>query len=84
MFLWSLILCSYIVYRRRRPQLHAASRFKMPGGVFMCGVCLAFFVFVLVLLTLQADTRAALMASPVWFVLLAIGYAVKKKTPIAE
>jgi D-serine/D-alanine/glycine transporter len=82
MFVWSLILFAYIAYRRKRPQLHEASKYKMPGGVFMCWACLVFFVFVLVLLTLQADTRAALMASPVWFVLLAMGYAVKKKTPV--
>lgn len=84
MFVWSLILFAYIAYRRKRPQLHEASKYKMPGGVFMCWACLVFFVFVLVLLTLQADTRAALMASPVWFVLLAIGYAVKKKSPAAR
>ena len=40
----------------------------------MCYVCLAFFAFVVVLLTLQADTRAALLASPLWFVLLTLGY----------
>ena len=74
MFVWSLILFSYIAYRRKRPQLHEASTYKMPGGVFMCWVCLAFFVFVMVLLSLRADTRAALIASPVWFVLLGIGY----------
>jgi D-serine/D-alanine/glycine transporter len=34
-------------------------------------------VFVLVLLTLQSDTRAALLASPVWFVLLGVAYAWK-------
>ncbi|WP_448132931.1 D-serine/D-alanine/glycine transporter [Stenotrophomonas rhizophila] len=78
MFVWSLILCSYIVYRRRRPQLHAVSKFKMPGGVFMCGVCLAFFVFVLVLLTLQPDTLYALAISPLWFLLLGLGYAAKR------
>ncbi|AHY60484.1 D-serine/D-alanine/glycine transporter [Stenotrophomonas rhizophila] len=78
MFVWSLILCSYIVHRRRRPQLHAASKFKMPGGVFMCGVCLAFFVFVLVLLTLQPDTLYALAISPLWFLLLGLGYAAKR------
>lgn len=74
MFVWSLILFAYIAYRRKRPQLHEASIYKMPGGVFMCYACLAFFVFVLVLLSLQPDTREALIASPVWFVLLAIGY----------
>ncbi|MEE7546776.1 D-serine/D-alanine/glycine transporter [Xanthomonas sp. Kuri4-1] len=77
MFVWSLILCAYIAYRRKRPQLHAASTFKMPGGVLMCYVCLAFFAFVVVLLTLQPDTLQALLASPVWFLLLGIGYAWK-------
>ncbi|QEE25269.1 D-serine/D-alanine/glycine transporter [Rhodanobacter glycinis] len=74
MFVWSLILCAYIAYRRKRPQLHAASNYKMPGGVAMCVVCLIFFAFVIVLLTLQPDTLKALLASPVWFVLLGIGY----------
>ncbi len=77
MFVWSLILVAYIAYRRKRPQLHQASSYRMPGGVVMCWVCLAFFAFVLVLLGLQPDTRQALLASPVWFVLLAAGYAWK-------
>ncbi len=79
MFVWSLILIAYIAYRRKRPQLHEVSTYKMPGGVFMCWLCLAFFVFVLVLLSLQADTRQALIASPAWFVLLGIGYAWKRR-----
>ncbi|MDE2154964.1 MAG: D-serine/D-alanine/glycine transporter [Xanthomonadaceae bacterium] len=82
MFVWSLILCAYIAYRRRRPQLHQASKYKMPGGVLMCWVCLAFFVFVLGLLALQPDTREALLASPVWFVLLATGYAWKGRRTV--
>jgi D-serine/D-alanine/glycine transporter len=77
MFVWSLILIAYMAYRRKRPQLHAASTYKMPGGVFMCWACLVFFVFVLWLLTLQADTREALLASPVWFAILAVAYAWK-------
>jgi D-serine/D-alanine/glycine transporter len=80
MFVWSLILCSYIVYRRKRPQLHAASKFKMPGGIFMCGVCLVFFACVLVLLTLQPDTLQALAISPLWFLLLGVGYAIRRAT----
>lgn len=79
MFVWSLILFAYMAYRRKRPQLHEDSTYRMPGGVFMCWACLAFFAFVLVLLCLQPDTRAALLASPVWFVLLAIGYAWKSR-----
>ncbi|OCG01347.1 D-serine/D-alanine/glycine transporter [Gilliamella sp. wkB112] len=74
MFIWSMILISYIAYCRKRDQLHQQSQFKMPGGVCMCYVCLAFFVFVIVLLTFETDTRQALIATPIWFIILAISY----------
>lgn len=83
MFVWSLILLSYIAYRRKRPELHAQSQYKMPGGVFMCWACLAFFAFVLVLLTLKPDTLQALLIAPVWFVLLGIGYWLKGRKTAA-
>lgn len=72
MFVWTIILCSYLVYRRKRPELHAKSIYKMPLGRVMCWVCMAFFAFVLVLLTLQQDTRQALMVTPLWFIVLGI------------
>ena len=75
MFVWTIILVSYLVFCRKRPQLHAASRFKMPGGPLMAYVALAFFGFVVVLLVLEADTRKALLVTPFWFVILGIGYA---------
>lgn len=78
MFVWSLILVSYMIYRRQRPEQHSSSIYKMPGGSAMCWVCLVFFAIVLGLLSLQPDTRAALIATPVWFVLLGIGYAWKR------
>lgn len=74
MFVWTVILMAYLVYRKRRPEKHKASIFKMPGGVWMTWCCLAFFAFVFVLLTFEPDTRLALMAVPVWLVALAIGY----------
>ncbi|WP_242108727.1 D-serine/D-alanine/glycine transporter [Luteimonas aquatica] len=83
MFVWSLILLSYIAYRRKRPELHAQSQYKMPGGVLMCWACLAFFAFVLVLLTLKPDTLQALLIAPVWFVLLGIGYWLKGRRTAA-
>ncbi|MCD2166544.1 D-serine/D-alanine/glycine transporter [Comamonas koreensis] len=79
MFVWSLILLSYISYRKQRPALHKASHYRMPGGVFMCWVCLAFFAAVLVLLSLELDTRQALIATPAWFVLLGLAYAWQRK-----
>ncbi|AFJ48609.1 D-serine/D-alanine/glycine transporter [Shimwellia blattae] len=74
MFVWTIILCSYLVYRKQRPELHAKSIYKMPLGKLMCWVCMAFFVFVLVLLTLEEDTRQALMVTPLWFIILAAGW----------
>lgn len=74
MFVWTIILCSYLAYRKRSPQLHARSIYKMPFGKLMCWVCMAFFAAVLVLLTLEDDTREALIVTPIWFVMLGIGW----------
>jgi len=40
----------------------------------MAVVCLVFFAFILVLLSLESDTRQALVVTPLWFVLLAVTY----------
>ncbi|MDQ0093711.1 amino acid permease [Paeniglutamicibacter psychrophenolicus] len=81
MFVWPIILISCLVYRKRRPQLHATSKFKMPGGTFMPYVLLAFFGFILWALATQADTLAALRFTPLWFVGLGIGYAILHSKP---
>jgi D-serine/D-alanine/glycine transporter len=73
-FTWSTILASYIAYRKARPDLHAQSRYKMPGGVPMAWFSLAFLAFVLFLLALRPDTRLALCVMPAWFIWLAIAY----------
>jgi D-serine/D-alanine/glycine transporter len=74
MFVWSIILLSYLAYRKQRDHLHRASKYKMPGGTIMCWVCLVFFAFILGLLALEADTRMALFAVPVWFAVLGLSY----------
>ncbi|WP_375675532.1 amino acid permease [Bartonella sp. CL100XZDX] len=84
LFVWSVILVSYIVYRRNRPHLHAESIYKMPGGVVMCGIILVFFVFMLYLLTLEADTLLALKYSIFWFVFLGIMYFMFVKKSITQ
>ena len=81
MFVWSIILASYIAFRKRRPQLHAASKFKMPGGIVMCWVVFVFFAFVLWALTTQTDTLIALLVTPLWFVVLAIAWFVLRRRP---
>ncbi|MBK0004721.1 D-serine/D-alanine/glycine transporter [Erwinia sp. S38] len=79
MFVWTIILCSYLAYRKKHPQRHAESSYKMPLGKFMCWVCMAFFAFVLVLLTLEEDTRQALMVTPLWFLMLATGWFLRSR-----
>ena len=79
MFVWSIILCSYLAYRKQRPQLHAESVYKMPLGKVMCWICLAFFAFVLVLLSLQEDSRQALMVTQLLFVMLGIGWWLRQR-----
>lgn len=74
MFVWTIILCSYLAYRKKYPERHQQSEFKMPLGIFMCWVCIAFFAFVLVLLSLKPDTLKALMVTPLWFIILTIGW----------
>lgn len=74
MFVWSIILCSYLVYRKQHPSLHQKSTYKMPAGRLMCWICMAFFAFVLVLVALREDTRQALIATPLWFMVLGLSY----------
>ena len=81
MFVWSIILVSYLAYRRRRPELHAASKFKMPGGVVTCWVVLGFFAFVVWGLTQSADTLQALLVTPLWFVILGVAWLIVRKSP---
>ncbi|MEG2925364.1 MAG: D-serine/D-alanine/glycine transporter [Glutamicibacter sp.] len=80
MFVWSMILISYLAFRKRRPQLHDASKFKVPGGMGAPYMVLAFFVFVLWALTTQADTRAALLATPLWFLVVGMFYLKVRKS----
>ncbi|WP_458316074.1 D-serine/D-alanine/glycine transporter [Mycolicibacterium brisbanense] len=81
MFVWTIILASYIVYRRTRPRLHEESKFKMPGGIAMCGVVLAFFVFLVWAFTQKPDTLHALLVTPVWFIVLGIAWTVLRSRP---
>jgi D-serine/D-alanine/glycine transporter len=71
-FIWSIILASYLQYRRKRPDLHEKSTFKLPGGRAS--------VVILWALAQEQDTAAALKVTPIWFVFLGIVYlAIRKK-----
>ncbi|QTO00064.1 amino acid permease [Brucella sp. 458] len=77
-FIWSIILVSYLQYRRKHPERHEKSTFKMPGGRASVVMVFIFFAFVLWALTQEPDTLAAMKVTPLWFVLLGIAYWVMK------
>ncbi|MEV0947876.1 D-serine/D-alanine/glycine transporter [Rhodococcus sp. NPDC049939] len=81
MFVWTIILVSYIVYRKRRSELHRLSKFKMPGGVVMCWVVIAFFVFIIWALTRESETLEALLITPIWFIGIGIAWVVIRRRP---
>lgn len=71
---WLMIIWSYMVYLKKRPHLHQASKFKLPGGLVTCWITIFFFVGMIYVLSLQPDTLRALKVSPIWFLVLLIGY----------
>ncbi|MDR2549796.1 MAG: amino acid permease [Desulfobulbus sp.] len=77
-FVWSLILLSYLAYARKHPQRRAISKFRLPGGRVTAWTTQFFFLFVLVLLALKKETRDVLLLTPLWFLLLGIGYRLSK------
>lgn len=86
-FIWTIIMLSYLAYRRKKPQLHQQSSYKMPGGRIMAYTVIAFFVFVIILLFFKQDTRQALYYTPIWFLLVCMAnliqnYVQKKRNRV--
>ena len=78
-WVWSIILISHILYKKRHPELHKASHFKAPLTPFINYVVLAFFAFLLVVMAVSEATRMALLLTPIWFVMLFVLYFMRKK-----
>ncbi len=78
LFIWAMMVLCHLRYRRTNPQLAAKSKFKMPLYPVANYLVLIFFVFILVVLALNAETRTALCIVPVWFLLLHIVYKIFK------
>jgi len=79
LFTWGSIVVSYIVYRRRHPERHAASKFKMPLSRIAPWLVLAFFVFIAGTLLYGEDTRPPFLATPFWFLLLTVLWQLRKR-----
>ncbi|MDO4241425.1 MAG: amino acid permease [Microbacteriaceae bacterium] len=83
LFVWSIIMISYLKYRKTSPELHTASKFKMPLSGFMPYLVLAFFAALYVTLLLAEDTRLPALLTPIWFVLLGAAWAWRRKALLA-
>ena len=81
MFVWAMIVVSYLVYRRRHAQRHADSSYKMPAGMVMCWAILGFFAFVIWTLCTEHETAIALAWFPLWFAALGAGWLVVRRRP---
>ncbi|SPM36564.1 L-asparagine transporter and related permeases, partial [Mycobacterium rhizamassiliense] len=81
MFVWAMIVVSYLVYRHRYPRRHADSAYRMPAGEPMCWAVLVFFAFVAWTLSTQAETVVALACFPLWFAVLAVGWLIVRRRP---
>lgn len=78
-WVWSIILISHIIYTKKHPDLHKKSHFKAPLAPYMNYAILIFFVAVLIIMFMSEETRMAVMLTPIWFIMLFITYALRKK-----
>lgn len=78
-FIWSMIVVSYIRYSRMHPERHEASKFKMPLHKIMPWVILAFFAFIAFTLLLAEDTRMPLLCTPIWFAIIITMWQLRKR-----
>lgn len=78
MAVWTIITVAYLLYLRRRPELHAASRFRLPGGAFSAWVVIAFMAIMCVVLSLERETLLGLVASGVWLVAITVAAVVHR------
>jgi putative membrane protein len=72
LFIWALIVVCYLVYRKKRPQLHEQSAYKMPAGIVMSWAVLIFFAVSLVILCFDPETLQAVIWTPLWFVVVGV------------
>ncbi|MFF2274415.1 amino acid permease [Agromyces sp. NPDC058126] len=84
LFTWGSIVASHLVYQHRYPEKHAASAFRMPFARVTPWLVFAFFAFIIVTLLLGESTRPALLAAPVWFVVLAILWMLRRRRLLRE
>ena len=74
LLIWSLILLSYFAYRKKYPERHLKSPFRLPWGKPMAWLALLFFGFILWTQDQNLELRGSLWGLPAWLGLIALGY----------
>lgn len=78
-WVWGVILICHLKYKKARPDLHAASKFKAPFTPAVNYAVLVLFAFILIIMLFADETRPALLCTPLWFVLLYVLYTIRSK-----
>jgi D-serine/D-alanine/glycine transporter len=78
-FVWTLIMLSYLHFRKKHADLHDNSVYKMPWGVPMSYVVMVFFVVMLVILCLDKVTLIGAATTLIWFAGLTVVYVLRRR-----
>lgn len=81
LFVWFAIVVAYIAYRRRRPQDHARSHFKLPGGRFSAWFVIVFIAAMVVVLAQDPSTLRSMVLALVWLAGLGIVQLAIRRRP---
>ncbi len=77
---WTIILIAQLKFRQSKTKKEIEKlAFKMPLYPISTYLALTFLALVVVLIGFIEDMRIALVVAPIWFLILYIGYKIKKK-----
>ncbi|KOC88938.1 aromatic amino acid transporter AroP [Winslowiella iniecta] len=77
---WAMISLAHLKFRRKKDQQGITTRFRALFYPLGNWICLAFMLGILVIMAMTPSMAISVWLIPVWVLVLAIGYAIKKKT----
>ncbi|GKX60482.1 amino acid permease [Leminorella grimontii] len=77
---WVMISLSHLKFRAAKDKEGVTTKFKAIWSPFSNYLCLLFLTGVLVIMYMTPGIRISVLLIPVWLLILAIGYAVTRKT----
>lgn len=80
LFIWATIIICHIKYKKTRPQLAAASKFKMPFAPISNYLVLGFLLFALIVMAFDKETLIGYPISIIGWLILLVAYQIRLKT----